>query len=90
MFPPKTSKIATALYAAVLTAVAFPVNAGSPTQGKQTGGRNTFSLTGSMNVTRYGHKTILLNDSQVLAVTGVPVITTLDKTAELYNPATGT
>jgi hypothetical protein len=43
-----------------------------------------------MNVTRYGHKTILLANGQVLAVTGAPVNTTLDRSAELYNPATGT
>ena len=43
-----------------------------------------------MNVTRYGHKAVLLGNGQVLAVTGVPVNTTLDKSAELYNPATGT
>jgi hypothetical protein len=70
MIPPKTSKIAIALYAAVLTAVAFAVNAGSPTHGNKTGGSNTFSSSGSMNVTRYGHRTILLNNGQVLAVTG--------------------
>jgi hypothetical protein len=86
MIPPKTSKIAIALYAAVLTAVAFAVNAGSPTHGNKTGSSNTFSSTGSMNVTRYGHRTILLNNGQVLAVTGD---TTGGNTAELYDPATG-
>jgi hypothetical protein len=39
-----------------------------------------------MNVTRYGHKTILLNDGEVLAVTGD---TTVANTAELYNPPRG-
>jgi hypothetical protein len=39
-----------------------------------------------MNVTRYGHRTILLGNGQVLAVTGD---TTSANTAELYNPATG-
>ena len=48
---------------------------------------NTFSLTGSMNVTRFGHKTILLGNGLVLAVTGDA---TGANTAELYNPATGT
>src|SRR5215470_3954943 len=50
----------------------------------------TFTITGSMHVTRYGHKTVLLGNGQVLAVTGVHVTTNLDKSAELYNPATGT
>jgi hypothetical protein len=67
-YDPMTSKIAAALYAAVLTAIPFAVNAGSPTHVK-TGGPNSFSLTGSMNVTRYGHRTILLGNGQVLAVT---------------------
>jgi len=60
-----------------------------PAKTKKTGGSNsnTFSPTGSMNVTRYGHKTILLGSGQVLAVTGD---TTGANTAELYNPATGT
>jgi hypothetical protein len=49
-------------------------------------GSNTFSLTGSMNVTRHGHRTILLGNGQVLAVTGD---TTGANSAELYNPATG-
>src|SRR5215469_6116790 len=49
----------------------------------------TFSSTGSMNVTRYGHKTILVGNGQVLAVTGVFPNSTLNKSAELYNPATG-
>ena len=48
--------------------------------------RNTFSVTGSMNVRRYGHKTILLGNSQVLAVTGD---TTGANTAELYDPSSG-
>lgn len=48
---------------------------------------NTFSLTGSMNVTRFGHETILLGNGLVLAVTGDA---TGANTAELYNPATGT
>jgi hypothetical protein len=39
-----------------------------------------------MNVTRYGHRTILLGKGQVLAVTGD---TTGANSAELYNPATG-
>jgi hypothetical protein len=43
-----------------------------------------------MNVTRYGHKTILVGNGQVLAVTGVFPNSTLNKSAELYNPATGT
>ena len=47
---------------------------------------NTFSVTGSMNVPRYNHKTILLSTGQVLAVTGDVNGT---NTAELYNPATG-
>src|SRR5262249_53424873 len=47
----------------------------------------TFSSTGSMNVTRYGHKTILLGNGQVLAVIGDR---TGANTAELYNPSTGT
>jgi len=42
-----------------------------------------------MNITRYGHKTILLGNGQVLAVTGVFPNSTLNKSAELYNPATG-
>jgi hypothetical protein len=50
----------------------------------------TFTITGSMHVTRYGHKTVLLGNGQVLAVTGVHVTTNLDKSAELYNPPTGT
>ena len=86
MIPPTTSKLAAVLYAALLTAVSFPVNAGSPTGGRKTGGSNTFSLTDSMNVTRYGHKTILLSNGQVLAVTGD---TTGAHTAELYDPVTG-
>jgi hypothetical protein len=86
MIPPKSSKIAIGLVAVVLTAVAIAVHAGDPAQANKTGGSNTFSLTGSMNVTRYGHKTILLNDSQVLAVTGD---TTGANAAELYDPATG-
>ena len=47
---------------------------------------NTFTATGSMNVTRYGHKAILLDNGLVLAVTGD---TTGANTAELYDPATG-
>ena len=39
-----------------------------------------------MNVTRYGHQTILLGNGQVLPVTGDA---TGANTAELYNPATG-
>jgi hypothetical protein len=46
----------------------------------------TFSSTGSMNVTRYNHKTVLLDNGQVLAVTGD---STGANTAELFNPATG-
>jgi hypothetical protein len=49
-------------------------------------GSNTFTVTGSMNVARYNHKTVLLNTGQVLAVTGDVNGT---NTAELYNPATG-
>jgi len=70
----------------VLTAVAFAANPGSPTASKRTGGSSTFSFTGSMNVTRYGHKAVLLNNGQVLAVTAD---TTGGNTAELYDPATG-
>jgi hypothetical protein len=40
-----------------------------------------------MNVPRYNHKTILLPDGQVLAVTGDR--TPYGNSAELYNPATG-
>src|SRR5215469_3634453 len=47
----------------------------------------TFTATGSMNVPRYNHKTILLPDGQVLAVTGDS--TAEGNSAELYNPATG-
>jgi Kelch motif len=47
---------------------------------------NTFTVTGGMNVTRYGHKTVLLSNGQVLAVTGD---TTGTNAAELYDPATG-
>jgi hypothetical protein len=47
---------------------------------------NTFTVTGSMNVARYNHKTVLLSTGQVLAVTGDVNGT---NTAELYNPATG-
>ena len=46
----------------------------------------SFSVTGSMNVTRYDHSAILLGNGQVLAVTGD---TTGANTAELYNPVTG-
>lgn len=55
---------------------------------KKNGGpsTNTFSATGSMNVARYGHKTILLGNGQVLAVRGD---TTGANTAELYDAATG-
>lgn len=47
----------------------------------------TFTLTGSMNVPREGHKLILLDNGQVLAVLGDR---TGANTAELYNPETGT
>ena len=48
----------------------------------------TFTATGSMNVPRYGHKTILLGNGQVLAVTGERTGTN-GNTAELYDPASG-
>ena len=86
MLPPKSSKIATVLYAALLIAVAFSVNAASPTSGNKTGGSNTFLSTGSMNVTRCGHKTILLNNGQVIAVTGD---TTGGNTADWHDPNFG-
>jgi hypothetical protein len=47
---------------------------------------NTFTVTGSMNVARWNHKTVLLSTGQVLGVTGDANGT---NTAELYNPATG-
>ena len=47
----------------------------------------TFTATGSMNVPRYGHQTVLLGNGQVLAVSGDR--TNGANTAELYNPATG-
>jgi hypothetical protein len=50
------------------------------------GGSNTFKVTGSMNVPRFNHTTILLADGQVLAVMGDA---TGANTAELYDPATG-
>lgn len=54
-------------------------------------GTNTFSVTGSMNMPRYGHKLILLDNGKVLAVTGDRTATNAPQnTAELYNPATGT
>src|SRR6516162_6890030 len=48
----------------------------------------TSTATGSMNVPRYGHKTILLGNGQVLAVTGERTGTN-GNTAELYDPASG-
>ncbi len=69
----------------LLLATTAPLAAGSKKSGGSTS--NTFSATGSMNVARYGHQTILLDNGQVLAVTGD---TTGANTAELYNPATGT
>lgn len=46
----------------------------------------TFTATGNMNVPRFGHQTVLLDNGQVLAVTGDAAA----NAAELYNPATGT
>ena len=52
------------------------------------GGTNTFSRTGSMNFPRKNHKTILLDNGLVLAVTGA--FTSQNQTmTELYNPASG-
>src|SRR3974390_3404239 len=56
----------------------------APVQAQTT---NTFAATGSMNVPRYNHKTILLDNGLVLAVTGDR--TAEGNSAELYNPATG-
>jgi N-acetylneuraminic acid mutarotase len=48
------------------------------------GGSGTFTATGSMNFTRFGHHAVLLNRGDVLVVSGHG-----DNSAELYNPATG-
>jgi N-acetylneuraminic acid mutarotase len=83
-----TQKLIVPAVLSLLLATTAPLAAGA----KKTGGgggsnTNTFSATGSMNVARYSHQTILLGNGQVLAVTGDR---TTANTAELYNPATGT
>lgn len=54
------------------------------------GGTGTFSRTGSMNFPRTNHKTILLDNGLVLAVTGGFTTSGTAAPAELYNPETGT
>ena len=69
----------------LLVVTTAPVVAGDKKGGGGGGGptTNAFSATGSMNVARRQHQTILLGNGQVLAVTGDA---TGANTAELYTP----
>ncbi|MGH9794063.1 MAG: Kelch repeat-containing protein [Candidatus Acidiferrales bacterium] len=49
----------------------------------------TFSATGSMSTGRTGHTATLLNDGTVLVTGGMNPGGEFDRTAEIYNPATG-
>jgi hypothetical protein len=49
----------------------------------------SFSVTGNLNVARYGHSATLLNNGMVLIAGGVSSAG-LTESAELYDPATGT
>jgi hypothetical protein len=49
----------------------------------------TFSATGSMSIARTGHTATLLNNGTVLITGGVNPGLASDRTAEIYNPATG-
>jgi N-acetylneuraminic acid mutarotase len=49
----------------------------------------TFSATGSMSIARTGHTATLLNNGTVLVTGGVNAGLGSDRTAEIYNPATG-
>jgi hypothetical protein len=49
----------------------------------------TFSSTGSMSIARTGHTATLLNNGIVLVTGGVNPGLGSDRTAEIYNPATG-
>lgn len=53
---------------------------------------NTFTATGAMVTARRGHKAVLLDNGQVLAVAGYGTnsYTSALRSAELYNPSTGT
>ncbi len=58
------------LVLSLLLATTAPLAAGSKKSGGGGSNTNTFSATGTMNVARYSHQTILLGNGQVLAVTG--------------------
>src|SRR4051812_1275442 len=49
----------------------------------------TFTATGNLGTGRYAHTTTLLSDGKVLVAGGI-ANSVADKTAELYDPATGT